>query len=107
MKESLRIIKTFVCKCGETYGLEISTDINVRYLALEGECGKCGEKLSITQDSVLKNRNIDSDTLGEALGESGHGESGYGSGSSESGGLEALEEEGNVMRQMDIFDEGV
>jgi hypothetical protein len=56
LKESLKISKTFVCKCGNEYSLELSTDLALENMLIEASCPSCGEKRTITAGSLLVNR---------------------------------------------------
>jgi len=66
LRESSRIAKLFSCpKCKTMHEAEILTDMGLLGFNLEGGCKSCGEQLSLSIDSFLRNVSFAPSPLGK------------------------------------------
>ena len=47
-KENSRIVKTYVCKCGEVNRFSFETDFNFMEVRIDAHCQGCGKEISIS-----------------------------------------------------------
>ena len=60
-KENSRIVKTYVCKCGEVNRFSFETDFNFMEVRIDAHCQGCGKEISISVEKhVASNGNDNS-----------------------------------------------
>lgn len=56
-KENSRIVKTYVCKCGEINRFSFETDFNFMEVRIDAHCQGCGKDISISVEKHFGNGN--------------------------------------------------
>ncbi|MEM2974102.1 MAG: hypothetical protein QW112_00525 [Candidatus Micrarchaeia archaeon] len=54
-KENSRIVKTYVCKCGEVNRFTFETDFNFMEIRIDAHCQGCGKEISISVERHVEN----------------------------------------------------
>ena len=52
-KENARVVKTYVCKCGEVNRFSFETDFNFTEIRIDANCQGCGKDISISVEKHL------------------------------------------------------
>ena len=54
-KDNAKIVKTYVCKCGEVNRFSFETDFNFNEIRIDACCQGCGKDISISVENYFKN----------------------------------------------------
>ena len=53
-KENARVVKTYVCACGEVNRFSLETDFNVTEVRIDAHCQGCGKSISISVENFFR-----------------------------------------------------
>jgi hypothetical protein len=79
-KENSRIVKTYVCRCGEVNRFSFETDFNFMEVRIDAHCQGCGKEISISVEKHFGNGNDSSYPQNGYQNQNNNYSNGYGNG---------------------------